>query len=199
MGELRVDETSLDRGFELELLEQVGRLLVPADPDGASDEDFAVPATHRRVWDFSRDGVRRSLADSLERMGLDRADVLLLHDAEEHFDAALRTGFPALAELRAEGVVGAIGAGMADTAMLTTLVREADVDVVMQAGRCTLLDHSAFDELVPACASPPDGLLDERRLHLEIAPGHDVVEHAHAAKQCDVLERARDAGRRDRV
>lgn len=131
---------------------KVGRLLVPQDPAGREDESFAVPATHRRVWDFSRDGVRRSLEESLARMGLDRVDVLYLHDAESHFEEALRDGYPALAELRAEGVVGAIGAGMHDTALLTRLVREADVDVVMLAGRYTLLDQSALDTLLPACA-----------------------------------------------
>ncbi|SMD10292.1 aldo/keto reductase [Kibdelosporangium aridum] len=95
--------------------------------------------------------MRRSVGDSLERMGLDRIDVLYLHDAEEFFDDALRDGYPALAELRSEGVVGAIGAGMYDTAMLTTLVKETDVDVVMQSGRYTLLDHSALDTFLPAC------------------------------------------------
>lgn len=132
---------------------KVGRVLVPQDaPGDAEDQAFAVPATHRRVWDFSRDGVRKSFEDSLARLGLDRIDVLLLHDAEEHFDVALREGYPALAELRAEGLVRAIGAGMFDSAKLATLVRETDVDVVMLSGRYTLLDHSALDDLMPACA-----------------------------------------------
>ncbi|MFE3031776.1 aldo/keto reductase [Streptomyces canus] len=136
---------------EFTLSTKVGRLLVPQDPAGRTDESFAVPATHRRVWDFTRDGVLRSVADSLERMGVDRIDVLFLHDAEERFEDALRDGYPALAELRAQGVVGAIGAGMYDPGKLTRLVREADVDVVMLSGRYTLLDHSALDELLPAC------------------------------------------------
>ncbi|MET8472474.1 aldo/keto reductase [Streptomyces sp. NPDC006422] len=131
---------------------KVGRLLVPQDPRGRLDASFAVPATHRRVWDFTRDGIRRSVEDSLTRLGVDRIDVLYLHDAERHFEDALRHGYPALAELRAEGVVGAIGAGMYDTGKLTRLVREADPDVVMLSGRHTLLDHSALDELLPACA-----------------------------------------------
>lgn len=131
---------------------KVGRLLVPQDAVGRMDPaGFHVPATHRRVRDFTRDGVRRSVEDSLERMGLDRVDVLYLHDAEEYFDDALRDGYPALAELRSEGTVAAIGAGMYDTAMLTTLVKETDIDVVMQSGRHTLLDHSALDTLLPAC------------------------------------------------
>lgn len=136
---------------EVTLSTKVGRLLVPQDPAGRMDESFAVPATHRRVWDFTRDGVRRSVEDSLERMGVDRIDLLLLHDAEEHFEAALNDGYPALAELRAQGVVGAIGAGMYHPGKLTRLVRESDVDVVMLSGRYTLLDQSALDELLPAC------------------------------------------------
>jgi D-threo-aldose 1-dehydrogenase len=117
------------------------------------DESFMVPATHRRVWDFTRDGIVRSVEDSLSRMGVDRIDMLFLHDAEERFEDALRDGYPALAELRAQGMVGAIGAGMYDTGKLTRLVQETDVDVVMQSGRYTLLDHRALDDLLPACTA----------------------------------------------
>ncbi len=130
---------------------KVGRLLVEQDPAGRTDEAFQVPATHRRVVDFSRDGIRRSLEESLSRMGADSVDVLYLHDAEPHFEAALGQGYPALAELRAEGVVGAIGAGMGDATLLARLVEETDVDVVMLAGRYTLLDQSGLDDLLPAC------------------------------------------------
>ncbi|WP_326727131.1 aldo/keto reductase [Streptomyces phaeochromogenes] len=153
-SERRVGELlrTMPRG-EFTLSTKVGRLLVPQDPAGRKDESFEVPATHRRVWDFSRDGIRRSVEDSLTRMGVDRIDVLFLHDAESHFETALRDGCPALAELRAEGVVGAIGAGMYHPGMLTRLVEETDVDVVMLSGRYTLLDHSALDDLLPACAA----------------------------------------------
>ncbi|WP_350328520.1 aldo/keto reductase, partial [Actinospica acidiphila] len=130
---------------------KVGRVLVPQDAAGRKDEAFEVAATHRRVWDFTRDGVLRSVEDSLTRMGVDRIDVLYLHDAEEHFEDALRDGYPALAELRAQGTVGAIGAGMYHSGKLTRLVEETDVDVVMLSGRYTLLDHSALDDLLPAC------------------------------------------------
>lgn len=131
---------------------KVGRVLVAQDAAGRLDEAFQVPATHRRVWDFSRDGIARSVEDSLARLGTGRFDLLLLHDAEDHFEAALREGYPALAELRAQGVVGAVGAGMYDTTLLTRLVRETDVDVVMLANRYTLLNHTALDDLLPACA-----------------------------------------------
>ena len=138
---------------EFTLSTKVGRLLIPQEAAGRMDESFQVPATHRRVWDFSRDGVLRSFEDSLARLDTDRIDVLFLHDAEDHFEAALRDGYPALAELRAQHAVGAIGAGMYDTAKLTKLVQETDVDVVMLAGRYTLLNHSAVDDLLPACAA----------------------------------------------
>ncbi len=134
---------------------KVGRLLVgdPSYAGGMDTEGFVVPATHRRVWDFSRDGIRRSLEASLARLGLDRVDVALLHDPEQHAEVALRTGFPALAELREEGLVGAIGAGSKDAAVLTRLVTECTPDVVLVAGRFTLLEQPAREALLPACAA----------------------------------------------
>ena len=133
---------------------KVGRLLVP-DPEGASrrdDDGFDVPADLRRVWDFSADGVRRSVEGSLERLGLDRVDLVLIHDPDDHWAEAAEQAYPALHELRAQGVIGAIGAGMNQTAMLTRFVVETEVDAVLVAGRYTLLDPSAADELLPACA-----------------------------------------------
>jgi D-threo-aldose 1-dehydrogenase len=137
---------------------KVGRLLEPI-ADGGVDSGFVVPATHRRVWDFSRDGVRRSLSESLERLGLDRVDIVYLHDPDDHWDAVLRTGFPALAELRAEGIVSAVGAGMNQSAMLADLVRRADVDLLMLAGRYTLLEQDSLDDLLPLCAARGVGIV----------------------------------------
>jgi D-threo-aldose 1-dehydrogenase len=129
---------------------KVGRLLEPQHGTPAlDDEGFLVAATHRRVWDFSRDGIRRSLDQSLERLGLDHVDVVYLHDPDDHWADVLRTGYPALAELRAEGVVTAIGAGMNQAPMLAGLVRECDLDIVMIAGRYTLLDQESLDDLLP--------------------------------------------------
>ncbi|MBV8480880.1 MAG: aldo/keto reductase, partial [Actinobacteria bacterium] len=85
---------------------KVGRRLVPLpEPYGRDDDGFDVPATHRRVWDFSRDGVLRSLEESLERLGLDRVDVVFLHDPDDHWAEALNEAYPALEELRAQGAV----------------------------------------------------------------------------------------------
>ena len=135
---------------------KVGRLLEPAPPTGPDTaagrdtEGFDVPGGLVRRFDFSADGVRRSLDASLGRLGLDRVDIVLIHDPDAHGEQALREAYPALDRLRAEGVVGAIGVGMNQTEMLTRFVRETDVDVVLVAGRYTLLDRSAADVLLPA-------------------------------------------------
>jgi D-threo-aldose 1-dehydrogenase len=134
------------------LSSKVGRLLEPLGRvEGPDDGGFVVPATHRRTFDFSRDGILRSLSGSLERLGVDRLDVVYLHDPDDHIADVLATGFPTLEKLRHEGVVRAIGAGMNDAALLTTLVRETDMDVVMLAGRYTLLEQESLDDLLPLC------------------------------------------------
>lgn len=136
---------------EFTISTKVGRRLEPSTAGGDDLANcFAVPATRRRVWDFSADGIRRTLEASLERLGLDRVDVVYLHDPDDHAEQAFDEGYPALEKLRSEGVVGAIGAGMNQAEMLTRFVRETDVDVVLCAGRYTLLDQSALTELLPA-------------------------------------------------
>ncbi|HVH51908.1 MAG TPA: aldo/keto reductase [Gaiellaceae bacterium] len=120
---------------------KVGRLL---DPD-ASDWRGA-------YFDFSYDAALRSLEQSLARLGLDRVDVALVHDPDEHYEEALAGAYRALARLREEGVVRAIGVGMNQTALLCRFAREADPDCFLVAGRYTLLDRSAGDELLPLCA-----------------------------------------------
>jgi D-threo-aldose 1-dehydrogenase len=129
---------------------KVGRLLQPVPaPHGRDPEGFAVPAAQARVFDFSADGVRRSLEASLGRLGLDRVDIALIHDPDEHGEQAFREAYPALERLRAEGVVRAIGAGMNQAGMLTRFVADTDIDVVLIAGRFTLLDQSAAETLLP--------------------------------------------------
>ncbi|MGQ4386962.1 aldo/keto reductase [Streptomyces sp. SAS_270] len=135
---------------------KVGRLLVPNKQDSHDDDlanGFAVSATHRRVWDFSADGVLRSLAASLDRLGLDRVDIALLHDPDDHAEQALREAYPALERLRAEGVVGAIGVGMNQSALPARFLRETDIDVVLLAGRYTLLEQDGLAELLPEAAA----------------------------------------------
>ena len=131
---------------------KVGRLLEPGPPHDNSTSIFEdVPDLHP-VFDFSADGVKRSLAASLERMGLDRIDIVHVHDPDDHLDQALAEAFPVLRQWRDEGVIGAVSAGMNFSAPLTRIVREADVDCVLLAGQYTLLDQTGLDTLFPACA-----------------------------------------------
>jgi D-threo-aldose 1-dehydrogenase len=133
---------------------KVGRLVRPLAPGETADpEGFADSPPARRVWDLSGDGVRRSLEESLERLGLDRVDILLLHDPDDHEREAYEQAVPALIELRDQGVVTAIGAGMNQAEMLTRFVRDLDIDVVLVAGRYSLLDQRALAELLPTCAA----------------------------------------------
>ncbi|GGO25225.1 aldo/keto reductase [Micromonospora parathelypteridis] len=140
---------------------KVGRLLVPSPEDAhlRDSAGFDVPASHRRVWDFSSDGIRRSIEASLDRTGLDRIDIVYLHDPDDHWEQAVREAVPALVDLRDQGVVGAIGAGMNQSAMLARFVREADVDVMMCAGRYTLLEQGAADDLLPAAETSGVGVV----------------------------------------
>lgn len=130
---------------------KVGRLLEPFDGEGLDDEGFAVPRHFRRVWDFSADGVRRSIESSLERLGTDRVEIVYLHDPDNHWASAFSEAYPALEDLRSQGVVGAIGVGMNQWEMPERFVRETDIDVVMLAGRYTLLEQPSLPSFLPAC------------------------------------------------
>jgi D-threo-aldose 1-dehydrogenase len=119
--------------------------------DAREDAYYVVRDPVRIVFDYSADGVRRSIEESLERLGLDRIDIALIHDPDDHWREAIEGAWPALERLRGEGVIRAVGAGMNQSAMLTRFVRETTMDVVLLAGRYTLLDQGALADLLPAC------------------------------------------------
>lgn len=142
---------------------KVGRVLEP-NPAFAGGDDlahgFAVPDDLVRRFDPSEAGIRRSIEDSQKRLGLDRIDIAYLHDPDVYdLDRGLAEGLPALARLRDEGVVGAIGIGTNDAAAAARAVREGDLDLVMIAGRYTLLEQPALDELLPLCAERGVGVV----------------------------------------
>ncbi|HET6478707.1 MAG TPA: aldo/keto reductase [Actinoplanes sp.] len=135
---------------EFALSTKVGRLLRPG---GADAQDIWAEATDLTpVFDFSAEGTRTSYAESLSRLHLDRADILHLHDPDEHFEQAVGAALPVLVELRAQGRIGAVSAGMNQATMLAELVRTGLLDAVLLAGRYTLLDQSGGVELLPLCA-----------------------------------------------
>jgi D-threo-aldose 1-dehydrogenase len=129
---------------------KVGRLLraqASADPGGI----FVDPPPQHPVFDFSEEAALTSFRESLERLGLDRVDVLHIHDPDDHHDEAIAGAYRALDLLRAEGRVRAVGAGMNQAAMLARFAREGRFDCFLLAGRFTLLDQSGLDELLPLC------------------------------------------------
>jgi D-threo-aldose 1-dehydrogenase len=134
---------------------KVGRLLRP-NPEYSGgldlDNDFHVPADVRREWDLTADGIRRSLDESLDRMGLDRVDVLYLHDPERHsLQEGLESAIPALAGLRDEGTVAAVGVGSMTTDALVASAETGAIDLLMVAGRFTLAEQPAALDVFPAC------------------------------------------------
>jgi D-threo-aldose 1-dehydrogenase len=118
---------------EFVLSTKVGRLL--------NEETRELP------FDYSRDGVLRSLEGSLKRLRLDQVDLLLIHDPDDHAEEALDEAYPTLEELRREGIIRGIGAGMNQWQVLSRFAREADFDCFLLAGRYTLLEQTSLDFL----------------------------------------------------
>ncbi|MGI5447587.1 aldo/keto reductase [Streptomyces sp. CA-243310] len=174
---------------------KVGRLLEPTPQASGGDRanGFAVPATHRRRWDFSASGVRRSIEASLERLGLDRIDVAYLHDPDDHAEQALTQAYPELAHMRDEGILGAIGVGMNQAGLLARFVRDTDIDTVLLAGRYTLLDQQGLTELLPLAAGRGVGVVIggvfNSGLLADPRPG---ATFDYAAAPMDLLARALD-------
>ncbi|MBR0708025.1 aldo/keto reductase [Bradyrhizobium liaoningense] len=138
---------------------KVGRLLRAPDGGAAEDEHYKGTPRERPVFDFSYDGVMRSVEESLARLGLDRVDVLLVHDPDDHYDEAVSGAFRALQRLRSDGTVSAIGAGMNQSEMPVRFAEAVSVDCFLLAGRYTLLDQGALDALFPVCTARNIGIL----------------------------------------
>ncbi len=130
---------------------KVGRLLRPDATAPGEDPHYKGTPPLRPQFDFSYDGVMRSVEESLVRLGLDRIDILLVHDPDEHHDAAVTGAFRALQRLRTDGSVKAIGAGMNQSEMLMRFAQAVPVDCFLLAGRYTLLDQGALTTLFPIC------------------------------------------------
>ena len=200
LSERRLGELLAERPRdEYVLSTKVGRRLVPS-PETADERDpmFDVPADHRLEDDLSRDGIRRSLHESLDRLGLDRVDVLYLHDPDTQWEAASTTGINTLIELREQGVVTAVGVGMNQSAMPAEFVRRSDIDLVMLAGRYTLLEQSALDDLLPLAVERGVGIVAAGVYNsglLSSAVVKDDTHYEYQAAPQELVERARRLAR----
>jgi D-threo-aldose 1-dehydrogenase len=135
---------------EFVLASKVGRLL-RADAPPERGQMFRGTPPVNPVFDFTYDGVMRSVDESLERLQLERIDVLHIHDPDNHYEEALHGAYKALDHLRSEGLIKAVGAGMNQSEMLARFAREGNFDCFLLAGRYTLLDQVALDDLLPLC------------------------------------------------
>jgi D-threo-aldose 1-dehydrogenase len=162
LAERRLGEalTALDPEGRAIVSTKVGRLLAPA-PDGARERHGFVDADpFEPVFDYSGDAVLRSHEESLARLNRARVDVLLAHDLgelthasenERHMRAFLDSGYGAMRELKEQGAVDAIGIGVNEVEVCLHLLERVELDVILLAGRYTLLDRSAAERLLPLC------------------------------------------------
>jgi D-threo-aldose 1-dehydrogenase len=175
---------------------KVGRVL---NPTASSAADIPGQDIYRNipqleaVFDFSRDGVMRSFEESLKRLDMERVDILFIHDPDDYHQQAVREAFPALAALRSQGVIKAIGAGMNYWEPLAQFAREADFDCFLLAGRYTLLDHSGLKELLPLCEQKQMSIIlggpyNSGILASDLTPG---TTYFYREAPPDVLEQAR--------
>ena len=196
LSELRLGAALADRPRnEVILSTKVGRLLQPSNDRGSDLKNggYDVPAAARRGWDFSADGGYRSLDASLDRLGLDRVDTVFLHDPDDHWSEAIGQAYPALEALRSQGVVSTIGVGMNQWEMLQRFVRETDIDVVMLAGRYTLLEQRGRPLLDTCLERGVDviavGVFNSGVLSRATVP--DDAHYNYATAPADVVQRAR--------
>ncbi len=144
------------------LSSKVGRILVPDASTPREQNSYVDVLPFRQQWDYSAAGMRRSVEDSLQRLGLAHLDVVYIHDCAvdchgDNYPQVLRQvvaeALPELRRMQAEGLVGNIGLGVNDVQVCLDVLAQADLDVLMLAGRYSLLDHSALADLLPLCTA----------------------------------------------
>ncbi|MEO1537006.1 MAG: aldo/keto reductase [Pseudomonadota bacterium] len=189
------------RGTEYTLSDKVGRLLKAGAVENPGDYGMVDPLPFNVIYDYGYDGVMRAYEDSLQRLGLDRIDILLAHDigAFQHGDANTRHfrdlaegGYRAMDELRSSGAVKAIGLGVNETQVCLDALQIGDWDVFLLAGRYTLLEQTALNELFPRCAETGTTIICGGPFNSGILVGRDMWNYAKAP--AEVIEKARALG-----
>lgn len=195
----------LDPSAKITISTKVGRLLRPTGATGER-HGFVDAAPYEPVFDYSYDGVLRSHTESLRRLRRDRADILLAHDIgmathgdrhHEYLRQFLDGGYPAMRALREQGAVDAIGIGVNEVGICEELVGQIDLDIVLIAGRLTLLDQSAAERVLDLCQRHEvaviiggpynSGILATEPDHTPLAP----IRYDYADAPAEMIERAR--------
>jgi D-threo-aldose 1-dehydrogenase len=168
----------------------VGRLLRPHDSGGRTADGRLAPLPFEVRYDYSYDGIMRSMEDSYQRLGMAKIDILLVHDigvyqhgAEAnaaHMKALRESGYRALEELRRAGVVSAIGVGVNESAVLIDVLGWGEWDVFLLAGRYTLLEQGPLDDLLPMCITHGTSVVVGGPLNSGILAGRETWNYASA-------------------
>lgn len=181
---------------------KVGRLLEPCEPDEVNGMFFVDTPQVRFIYDYSYDGIMRSHEESLQRLGLDRVDILYVHDicafvhgGREGSEARIQElinlgGWKALTELRDSGAVSAIGAGVNEWQPCARLLELVDPDLFLLAGRYTLLEQDPVDHLFPQCMEKGARIVVGGPYNSGILAGLDTYNYAEAPE--DVVARVRE-------
>ena len=186
------------RGSEYILSDKVGRLLAPGPVKNPADFGMVDPLPFNVVYDYSYDGIMRAYEDNLQRLGLDRIDILLVHDIGEfqhgqdhvnHFKDLESGGYRAMDELRNAGLIKAIGLGVNENKVCMDALAIGDWDVFLLAGRYTLLEQTAIDTLFPACRKAGTSIICGGPFNSGVLVGRDTWNYAKAPK--DVIDKAR--------
>ena len=186
------------RGSEYILSDKVGRLLAPGPVKNPADFGMVDPLPFNVVYDYSYDGIMRAYEDNLQRLGLDRIDILLVHDIGEfqhgqdhvkHFKNLESGGYRAMDELRTAGLIKAIGLGVNENKVCMDALAIGDWDVFLLAGRYTLLEQTAIDTLFPACRKAGTSIICGGPFNSGVLVGRDSWNYAKAPKE--VIDKAR--------
>ncbi|WP_424971168.1 aldo/keto reductase [Dinoroseobacter sp. S76] len=186
------------RGKDYVLSDKVGRLLKPGAVENPMEFGMVDPLPFHVIYDYSYDGIMRAFEDNLHRLGLDRIDILLVHDIGEmthgaenarHFRDLTESGYRAMDELRGSGAVKAIGIGVNENAACAAALEIGSWDVFLLAGRYTLLEQTALDTLFPACEAAGTTIICGGPFNSGILAGRDTWNYAKAP--ADVMAKAR--------
>ncbi|MEM6889273.1 MAG: aldo/keto reductase [Pseudomonadota bacterium] len=186
------------RGTDYVLSDKVGRLLAPGAVENPMDFGMIDPLPFNVIYDYSYDGIMRAFEDNLQRLGLDRIDILLAHDigafqhGEEnsrHFADLAKGGYKAMDELRKAGAVKAIGLGVNENEVCQDALGIGDWDVFLLAGRYTLLEQSPLETLFPACKAAGTSIICGGPFNSGILVGRTMWNYAEAPP--DVIDKAR--------
>lgn len=186
------------RGRDYVLSDKVGRLLLPGAVENPMEYGMIDPLPFHVVYDYSYDGIMRAYEDSLQRLGLDRIDILLVHDIgafqhgtenKRHFKDLADSGYRAMDELRNEGRVKAIGLGVNENQVCFDALGIGDWDVFLLAGRYTLLEQTPLDKLFPACSAVGTTIICGGPFNSGILVGRSMWNYAKAPPE--VVEKVR--------